>query len=48
VDVGEVAIGAGVVYAVAYDELVRDLEAEVPYGQVDLPPLRLAEQRADL
>jgi hypothetical protein len=37
-DVGEVAVDAGEVQAVADDELVRDLEAQVLDVEVDLAP----------
>src|SRR3954468_11660525 len=43
-DVGEVSVLAGIVQAVAHDELVFDAEADVIDGDVDLPPRRLAEQ----
>ena len=48
VDVGEVAVAPGEVYAVAYDELVWDLEAEVSHAEIHLPPRRLGQERADL
>ena len=45
---GQVAVALGVVEAVADDELVRDVEADVADRHVDLGGLGLAQQRADL
>src|SRR5918999_615627 len=47
-DVGEVAVGTGVVEPVAHDELVRHLEAEVLHVELHPPPRGLTQKRADL
>jgi len=47
-DVVEVAVALFVVEAVADREPVGDLESDVLGRQVDAPPLRLRQQRADL
>src|SRR3954447_23864655 len=47
-DVGQVPVALGEVEAVADHELVRDLEADVADGNVDLAPFWLRQQRADL
>src|SRR5579875_4027459 len=47
-DERQVAMALGVVEAVADDEAVGDLEADVARGQVDLATLGLGEQRAHL
>ena len=43
-DVGKVAVALRVVEPVADRELVRDLEADVAGGRLDLAPLWLASQ----
>ena len=45
---GQVAVALGEVEPVADHELVRDLEADVAHGHVDLAPLGLRQQGADL
>ena len=47
-DERQVAVALGVVEAVADDELVGDVEADVAHVDVDLGRLRLAQQGADL
>ena len=47
-DERQVAVALGVVEPVADDELVRDVEADVPHRHLDLDRLRLAQQRAHL
>src|SRR4051794_34408776 len=47
-DVREVAVALGVVEAVADDELVGDLEADVLHRHLDLHRVGLAQQGADL
>src|SRR3954464_6226311 len=47
-DVRQVAITLGEIEPVADREPVRDLEADVPRDHLDLAPLGLGEQRADL
>ena len=47
-DVGQVAVPLGEVEPVADHEAIRDLEADVADGHVDLAPLRLGQERADL
>src|ERR671917_413819 len=47
-DIGEVAIGAGEVDAVANHELVWHLEAEVLHVELDPPARGLGEEGADL
>src|SRR5262249_3018123 len=47
-DVREVPVALGEVEPVADDEPVRDLEARVADGHVDLAPLRLRQECADL
>src|SRR5256714_2016108 len=46
--VGQVSVPLGEVEAVADHEAIRDLEADVAHGNVDLAPLRLRQERADL
>ena len=43
-DVRQISVLLGVVQAVAHDEPILDLEADVVHLDVDLPPRRLAEQ----
>src|SRR3954468_21324758 len=47
-DVGQVPVPLGEVEAVADDELVGDLEADVAHRHGDLAPRRLGQQGADL
>src|SRR3954462_9020984 len=47
-DVGQVPVALGVVQAVADDELVRDVEADVAHRDLDLDRVGFAQQRADL
>src|SRR4051794_5265077 len=47
-DVRQVPVPLGEVEAVADHEAVRDLEADVADGHVDLAPVRLGEEGADL
>src|SRR3954468_2927753 len=44
----QVAVALGEIQPVADGELVRDLESDVAREHLDLAPLRLGEQRADL
>src|SRR6266516_422989 len=47
-DVGEIAVPLAEVEAVADDEPVGDLEADVAHGNVDLAPIGLRHQSTDL
>src|SRR5919107_708792 len=47
-DVGEVAVGSGVVETVSNDELVGHLESQVPHVEVGAPPGRFGEEGTDL
>src|SRR5690242_11714208 len=47
-DVGQVPVSLRKVEPVPDDELVRDLEAHVAHGDVDLAPRRLRQEGADL
>src|SRR4051794_35253494 len=47
-DIGQVPVSLGEVEPVADHELVRDLEADIAHGDVDLAARRLGQQGADL
>src|SRR6188472_3953688 len=47
-DVGQVPVSLGEVEAVADDELVRDLEPNIPHRNVDFAARRLGQEGADL
>src|SRR5438876_3091536 len=47
-DVREIPVALGEVEPVSDHEAVRDLEARVTHRDVDLAPLRLRQERADL
>src|SRR5579859_4050050 len=47
-DVGQVSVALREIEPVTDHELVRDLEARIAHGHVDLAPFRLREQAADL
>src|SRR5258707_1343528 len=46
--IGQIPVSLGEIEAVADHELVRDLEADIAEGDVDLPPRRLRQEGADL
>src|SRR5690348_14890789 len=46
--IGEIPVPLGEIEAVTDHELVRDLEADIAHGNVDLAAAGLRQQRADL
>ena len=46
--IGEISVPLGEIEAIPNHELVRDLEADIPHGNVDLTAPGLRQQRTDL